>query len=542
MIFRLTFISALIFNAEIVYSQNLTNNGSLEDVTECPMTIQDLIGLALFFSNPTTGTPDLFHICSSTVPFNGIGFQFPQDGDCYAGFYTYSNQIESTINVREYIQNKLLDTLSSCSTYEVSFYVNLADTFRYAINSIGAFVSSDSIRKNDFYCFDQYEPQVNNPKNRMLSDKVNWMKIEGKFVAKGNEQYITFGNFHLDNEIDTFSTTTNTWLSYMASYYYIDNVSLIKVADETTLAFAGNDTTIYVGDSTFIGQDIYNLNCTWSNLETGEILADSISGIWVSPTETTIYLCEQNLCGIITYDTIVVSTIYKNPAITSSGPINLCTGDSLVLSTNVTNGILWHPNEETSPTITITEQGNYYLSQTVNEFTTYSDTINVTFNTTPTPELSLLEPFCDTTSTFQLNNGLPSGGIYFVNGEQTTFFDASNFEPGDYELVYQLNNQNCEGFDTTFITVVACSVGLEEIENNNDIFVYPNPFKDKFIIKGKNIQEIKLFDFVGREIDITLFKIDDYSFMLSNLKNEGIYNCFIETTNETKVIKIQSIK
>jgi hypothetical protein len=86
------------------------------------------------------------------------------------------------------------------------------------------------------------------------------------------------------------------------------------------------------------------------------------------------------------------------------------------------------------------------------------------------------------------------------------------------------------------------TIQIENKNLSNEIVIYPNPSKDKFIIKGKNILKIKLFDFVGREIDITLLKIDDNSYMLTNLKNEGIYNCIIETTNETKVIKIQSIK
>jgi hypothetical protein len=528
----------------ILFTQNLITNGNFEELIDCKLG-EDSIAWTLGWSDPTALTSDLFSSCGNTffgVPNNLGGFQNSFAGDStYVGFFSYGVPNGQNSNIREYVQTQLNDQLIGCNKYELSMYVSLADTFRFAINSIGAYLSSTSIQSNDIFCFDQFEPQVNNPKTRMLMDKENWTKIAGQFIANGDEQYITFGNFHLDSEIDTLSTFQNTFqFGHSSSYYYLDNVSLVLVSDENTLAFAGIDTTIYVGDSTFIGQDIYNLNCTWRKLD-GTLIADSMSGIWVSPPETTTYLCEQNLCGIITYDTIIVSTIYKNPTISLNGSTNLCTGDSLVLSTNVTNGILWHPNEETSSSITITEQGSYYLSQTVNELTTYSDTINVTFNTTPTPELSFLNPLCDTTSPFLLNNGLPVGGVYFVNGEQTTFFDASYFDPGEYELVYQVNNANCFGFDTTMITVVTCSVGLEEKENNNDIFVYPNPSKDKFIIVGNNIEEVIIYDLFGRKIDFKLEKINKNN-IITEIKSQGLYHCLVKTNLESKIFLIQIIK
>nr|MBA3972340.1 T9SS type A sorting domain-containing protein [Bacteroidota bacterium] len=64
------------------------------------------------------------------------------------------------------------------------------------------------------------------------------------------------------------------------------------------------DQTILGGDSVFIGQEIANLNCNWYIGTT--LIADSLSGIFVSPIATTTYTVEQNLCGTITYDTVTV--------------------------------------------------------------------------------------------------------------------------------------------------------------------------------------------------------------------------------------------
>jgi len=225
--------------------------------------------------------------------------------------------------------------LNSCNLYRVEFYVNLVDNAHYAINSIGVHLSDLPITRNDYYCFDNFEPQVNNSADRILSDKVNWIKIEGEFIANGDEKYLTIGNFHLDNEIDTFPTDDNYIFGY--SYYFIDSISLIKIADETSSAFAGVDTSILLGESVFIGQDVYNLNCTWRTLN-GTVLAANVSGIYVQPSETTSYVVEQNLCGNVTYDTVTVSVGYLGLGESAPAPLPSADGGKFEIIPNPNNG------------------------------------------------------------------------------------------------------------------------------------------------------------------------------------------------------------
>ena len=51
-------------------------------------------------------------------------------------------------------------------------------------------------------------------------------------------------------------------------------------------------------------KQITNLNCNWYIGST--LIADSVSGLFVSPGVTATYTVEQNLCGIITYDSVTV--------------------------------------------------------------------------------------------------------------------------------------------------------------------------------------------------------------------------------------------
>ncbi len=70
-------------------------------------------------------------------------------------------------------------------------------------------------------------------------------------------------------------------------------------------AFAGNNITINLGDSTFIGKQISNLNCTWYN---GTVqIANNISGLYVKLVITTTYVVQQNLCGNTTTASVVVT-------------------------------------------------------------------------------------------------------------------------------------------------------------------------------------------------------------------------------------------
>jgi hypothetical protein len=140
--------------------------------------------------------------------------------------------------------------------------------------------------------------------NPIISDTLNWIKIQSIYNSVGGEKFITIGNFN--NDITTDTITSNSSGSSGSAYYLIDDVFLIPVSSIPggMPAFAGNDTSIAAGDSVFIGQEISNLYCNWYSGST--VIADSVSGLYVSPATTTTYTVEQNLCGTITYDTVTV--------------------------------------------------------------------------------------------------------------------------------------------------------------------------------------------------------------------------------------------
>lgn len=288
-------------------AQNLVPNPSFENYSSCPNAQGQI-----FYAPPWTSagnTPDYFNSCANPVdPYYGIpwggGQQNAMSGNAYAGFIgCYFTGVQ-----REYIQVQLSDTLIAGKCYIASFYTVISNPCVYGGNNLAASITVDSFNFSGFgfYNSPSHIYKFGNP---IIIDTLAWVEIKGIYTAQGGEDYITIGNFKDDTETDTLNI--NPWPSgtYNGVYYLIDDVSLIPIDSITggMSAFAGNDTNVVIGDSVFIGQEITNLNCNWSIGTT--LIADSVSGLYVSPAVNTTYIVEQNLCGIITYDTIFVTVL-----------------------------------------------------------------------------------------------------------------------------------------------------------------------------------------------------------------------------------------
>ncbi len=331
-------------------AQNLVPNPSFEIYSSCPTTYSQ-INYALPWIG-TSASTDYFNSCSSTSSYSNVpngagGFQLARTGNAYAGIFCFTQGTDS-MN-REYLQTKLIDTLTVNKCYIVTFYVNLSNKSIYGVKNIAASFTANGFTTSSSTI--AYLPshiyKLNNP---IISDTLNWVKTQGIYFAQGNELYITIGNFkNISNSEDTLNVNPFPAGTLNAAYYYIDDISVIPLDSMSggMPAFAGNDTSVILGDSVFIGQQITNLNCNWYIGST--LIADSVSGLYVKPVVNTTYIVKQNLCGKITYDTVNVTVlpvgieenswskkinIYPNPN-TGNFSINFSqTGNYLIEITN----------------------------------------------------------------------------------------------------------------------------------------------------------------------------------------------------------------
>lgn len=218
-------------------SQNLVTNPGFEKYYRCPgsFSASSTGEFAPGWSSPSTGTPDLFHTCSTGdagVPTNWAGYSKAYSGSGYAGIYAF--MFGSAKEYREYMQTKLLEPMADGAQYLVEFYYKLSSNSRYGIDRIG-FLISDSLY---LMAGDGVYPHVATYEriNQTIYSSASglWTRFHFVYEAKGGEQYLTIGNFSNShktrNQYIQNSQATEPMLA-RAAYFFIDDVKVVKVKE-----------------------------------------------------------------------------------------------------------------------------------------------------------------------------------------------------------------------------------------------------------------------------------------------------------------------
>jgi len=208
-------------------AQNLVLNPSFEDTIACTGTYAMQ---CKYWYWATYGSPDYFSeqpdiFCgTSYVPQSGGGYQYARTGIAYVGLGVYTKHVSPNhINRREYVGGELSDTLKQGHEYCVSFYVSVAEEFKYVVDGIGLYLSVDSAVDYTINTNLSFMPQISNPAGNIIYDTLNWVQISGTYIATGGEKYLTIGNFKDDANTAIDSTSA----SLIESYFFIDDVSVI---------------------------------------------------------------------------------------------------------------------------------------------------------------------------------------------------------------------------------------------------------------------------------------------------------------------------
>lgn len=238
----------LIADTQIVYHEigaNLVPNHSFEDYRTCPKDFNKKASKSFIpdWKMASKGTPDYFNKCSRgnvSVPDNFAGKAYPKTGEGYVGLisrqnFTKDNRItgEKPLEYREYIQAKLNNPLEKGEDYKICFYIQMSNKSRFATDGMGALLSNEEVYLKDKGVISFY-PQIENQIGNILDNQDFWVKIEGVFTAEGGEEYITIGNFRHNNE--TFYRMINN-TEFNFAYYYIDDISVIKVRTEKLIVY-----------------------------------------------------------------------------------------------------------------------------------------------------------------------------------------------------------------------------------------------------------------------------------------------------------------
>jgi hypothetical protein len=328
----------LFFIAIKSVGQNLVPNGGFESYYNCSNEYYLISNATNWWGSET---PDYFNSCivpttssfSTDIPLNSLGFQYAKNENAYAGFGTYYGPY-----FREHIYNKLFYPLITNKLYCVSFSVSLADSAIYAIKKIGAYISEDSIvppyvstSSPPFYSFTYYIPQIES--NSFITDTNNWTQISGIFLAQGNEEYISIGNFRDGIGTDTLRVRNTS--TYPYSYYYIDDVSVEEVLN----ADAGPDAFLMQGDSIQLGNNPTE-NAGYSWFPSTGLSDPNAPNPKASPSSTITYVLTKTQCNVVTRDTVLVDITVGMNSDSKTGKIKIFpnpSGGVFTLEANLKN-------------------------------------------------------------------------------------------------------------------------------------------------------------------------------------------------------------
>ncbi len=311
----------------IAYTQvNFVKNPSFEEYYACPDG-WNKIYLAKSWRNATDSIMVLgmeyYHECgnvfidkSAHLPNNTSFYQSPRSGKGMVGELLFNDKSEPMphplpFNYRDNLQGHLIKPLEAGKSYCVTFWVNSAEASGYVHNKIGAYLDNGAINFIADTAGEEITsvtPQVYT--NIIIEDTMNWVKIEGSFVASGNETYITIGNFFPNSAVTT--KYPNYWnVFYTTSYYLIDDVSVVPL---DLKAEAGADRWVEQSKTVAIGRvgdtTAEALDCKWYHkgklIDSGAII--QVAAHTVKYAVDT-YVVVQTVCGMQSRDTVLVRTV-----------------------------------------------------------------------------------------------------------------------------------------------------------------------------------------------------------------------------------------
>lgn len=187
------------------------------------------------------------------IPNNVFGSENPkegQGGEAYAGLIAYKPGKNGNLE-RSYItialkKGKETVALKKGLKYCVSYDVSLAESSKYAINNLGLYFTKSPFGAEPPKVGDTDDHLVLNPTKdrvprRIIKGFFGWEKVGNVYIAKGDEKYITIGNFQPNQ---AYTSTDTPWKfesvkkpkeseaeAMNHAYYYVDNI-VIRLIDK----------------------------------------------------------------------------------------------------------------------------------------------------------------------------------------------------------------------------------------------------------------------------------------------------------------------
>jgi parallel beta-helix repeat protein len=346
--------------------------------------------------------------------------------------------------------------------------------------------------------------------------------VKADSAASGTIYYCSScNNINTDNNVFDFDSTT---VDMASDAYFGTNTSLFDMQTNTSF-----DAGSFMADPMFVNDTTdLHISCSNNALVVAPFMAavpNDVDGAMRNTTTTTIGAHEITPSGA----DILPATL------------EICNVGTIVPNTTGAS-YLWTPGGATTPTLTVTTAGTYYLQLTDYCGNVYNDSIVVT-------EDLPVASFTTTSggSIYIFNNTSTNATSYmwdFGDGNTSTDVSPSHVYAGvDSTYTVQLIATNACGSDT--INVVVTTVDVPENLEARGLNIYPNPVNENLtldfgLLIGEDIN-INIFDIQGRVLISDQINGESGAFqkvISVNSLTDGIYFVRIATNDEIITKKI----
>ena len=301
---------------------------------------------------------------------------------------------------------------------------------------------------------------------------------------------------------------------------------------------ANGPTTFCTGGSVVLTSSQPTGNVWPNSGETSSSITVTTSGTY------TVTYTDGNGCSATSTPTSVSVSNAPIPTVSASAT-EVCSGDSIVLTSSVADSYLWSNGGGTSQSITVTTSGSYTVTVTnanACDGAGTSTPINVTV--LPTPVASATYTVNGNIVTF--TNTTTNGVSYSWNfGDQTTSVEVSPVHTfaanGTYTVVLSAVGGNAVTVcnSATTLTITISGVGLDEQTALTGVVASPNPFTTEVNFEGlTETVHFQLFDMTGKVIAESSITPESSSVELLNV-TAGVYFAHLTTsTGAHQIVKL----
>ncbi len=213
-------------------AQNLIPDPGFEIIEKVPSHKYNGIQCTKYWVNAVPTPGDYYNslakskLLGVSVPRNIFGYQKAHSGNGYAGICVQKD-------LKEYVETKLTSQLVKGQKYLIEFYISRAENRLGYVNEFGVLFST-KIRTDGETTGLAIKPDVVFANQDGYKDTKNWTKLSATYTAEGFETVLILGHFNYDKTI-----------SYKRkAHYYIDDVSITKVYEETSPAVENGEIAV----------------------------------------------------------------------------------------------------------------------------------------------------------------------------------------------------------------------------------------------------------------------------------------------------------